>query len=650
MAKLVDAQRQWPGAEEKITSRRRNVWRTHASSKPASSPLFLGEDMNDIIEQLKRYDEAYYNGEALISDEEYDVLRESTQELFPEHPYFKDVGAPVAGEKAKLPFILGSLEKKKPDTIEKWWKENSQPKVITPKLDGVSFYVEYRNGKVYKAATRGDGVVGRDITEKAKIFCPEMITKTKNIFRGEAMLMGDDYISLGFKTRRNGAAGLLNQDSNKNVDKIVPVFHEAIDGEFYFALNESVRFDLIRAEFPNNSVFCYDIDDFDVDRLFEIYNGYKDCGLDIDGLVITDLWYERENVMRPKRKIAFKMMGESYKTKVINVVWNVGRTGRITPVVEIELVDIEGVNVSRATGFNYEYIKNNKIGYGSEVEVCRSGDVIPYLVRILSESENPIIPKNCPSCNSGVIVKGVDIVCVNPDCLSIAYKKVENFLITLGTTNITEKTLTKLGLDTIQKCYEIDEFEISEFDGFGLKRGQQIVDEIQRTLITTPDKFIAAYGIPNVSKTTAKEVMEYFNNDFDAFCGSNIDELQEISNVGEKTAKNILENLDSIHELYNLLNERYGFTFRKDVSKMKGLKFTLTGEGPMKRSELQEMIESVGGEVKGISKSVNYLVAADTNSASGKAKKAREYGIPVISYDWLLEMLKGYVISDGTIS
>ena len=598
--------------------------------------------MEKIIEKLKQYDDAYYNGEAFISDEEYDRLRDNAKSMNPEHPYFENVGAIVAGSKVKLPFVLGSLDKKKPDTIEKWWKENEQAKVISLKLDGQAFYVKYRNGKVYRAATRGNGTEGRDITEKAKIFCPLAKTDINDTFRGEATLIGDDYLELGYNTRRNGVAGLLNKDSNENVDKIFPIFHEVLDGDMSLALSEQIRLDLLRREFPDNTVFYSIMDDelFNVDNLIEMFNMYKTQGLDIDGLVITDLYYSRENVMRPKRKIAFKIAGKSYKTKVMNVEWTTSRTGRIVPVVEVVPVDIEGVNVSRTTGFNYDYIKNNKIGIGSEIEITRSGDVIPYITKVLNESKSLIIPKTCPACDFDVKVKGVDIVCVAPECWSKAYKKVENFLITLGTSNITEKTLMKLGLDTIEKCYEIDEFEIETFDGFGLKRAQQIVDEIQKTLNVTPERFIAGYGIPNVSTSTAKELMKYFDNDFDKFCKASLYELQKVSNIGEITAKNIAENISNVCKLYRTLNEKYGFTFRVESSIMNGLKFTLTGKGDIKRPELQKLIENNGGEVRGISKSVNYLVTDNPDSQSGKSKKAREYGIEIISYKQLMEMLK----------
>ena len=166
--------------------------------------------MNKIIEKLKEYDKLYHEeSEPAISDSEYDILKDTAKKMYPDNPYFQTVGYPVLLGKVKLPFVLGSLNKEKPETIESWLIDNftiSDKLFASAKLDGVSFIVEYFDGKITFAGTRGDGYIGRDITDKARIFCIDKISLTGHVaLRGELTLWKDDYKKLGFKNRRNGA-------------------------------------------------------------------------------------------------------------------------------------------------------------------------------------------------------------------------------------------------------------------------------------------------------------------------------------------------------------------------------------------------------------------------------------------------------------
>lgn len=614
-----------------------------------TSMFFDMKHEENIIEQLKEYDRLYYtDGTSPVDDLDYDNLKEYAKSLAPDNTYFKEVGAPVIGDKVSLPYILGSLNKVKIDNVQDWLdKQPGNRFLITEKLDGVSFMVTYENGKVAFAATRGDSRTGRDITDKAKIFCPDLKDRSSKSYRAEAMLIGDAHKKLGYKTRRNGAAGILNRDYLKDEESITPMFYEVLDSD---SNDEEERYGSMLEQFglqrvPN--IIIFDKKEHPISALVTFLEIVKDNGLyEVDGLVITPMDYEREDVEFPDNKVAFKMNEKAVEVEVDHVEWKVSRTGRVVPVVNIKPTDFQGVTVERATGFNAKFIMDNKIGKGSIVKMVRSGDVIPYITEMVSPGELHI-PNSCSSCGGFLEMKGVDLICKSPTCQAQAFKHVEHFLVTMGAENITQKTLFKLGINSIEKAYEIDEFEIAEFDGFGVKRGRQIVGEIEKTLKTTPDKFIRALGIPHIGKTASKLIYDHFRPDcvndehfMEIAWNFTPSELEEIDGIGEAIANSYFKNIRYFESLESFLINK-GMVWEQMADTLAGMTFCMTGKGPFNRQQLQLAIEKKGGTVRSMSKSVNYLVTADPNSQTGKAKKARGYNIPIISYEELMEMLNG---------
>lgn len=249
------------------------------------------------------------------------------------------------------------------------------------------------------------------------------------------------------------------------------------------------------------------------------------------------------------------------------------------------------------------------------------------------------LPTNCPSCGYPLEWKGVDVVCTNEpfQCPDRGLQIIEYFLITLGCENITATTLRKLGVKTISDIYKLDEFDISCLDGFGTKRAEQIIFEINKTLKTTPDKLLASFGISGIGVNTAREILKMYN--FDEVWELSENELRAVDGVGEKLAENFTSEIGQYKVLYDEMVS-LGLKWATATNNLRGNIFTLTGNGPIKRDVLEKMIESNGGVVKGISKKTNYLVTDDPNSNSGKSKKAREYGVSIISYEKLLEMLE----------
>lgn len=595
-----------------------------------------------VIDELKEYDKQYYEyGNSPISDEVYDRKKEEVKKISPNDPYFQTVGSKPSRDKVKLPHVLGSLNKIKPDSLDKWLRENPAEEgyVISQKLDGISFEVIYEEGNVVSAYTRGNGIEGRDITDKAKIFCPTIENESRIFLRAEAMLLGDIYKELEYITARNGCAGILNRDDRKYVSHVHPYFYELIEYASLKTETEYERFVLIESlGLPTPEwKLIYDLTIEDLMQMIGVSKEYYS-----DGVVIAINRSERENVLYPKNKVAFKVQGKVFDTVVKDIEWNVSRTGRIVPTIIVEPVNIDGVTVSRATGFNAEFIKYNYLYPGCGVSLIRSGDVIPYLVDVYDNTDGiPYLPRECPECGCKTHWKGVDLICSNENCNPRLLKSIEYFLVSLGAENVRYKILSNLMVNSLEEVYILKKSDIAGIEGFGERSAEEIVNEIQNTLNTTSEKLLQAFGIPGVGKEIAKALTACFGP-LETIFGLSEDELQVCEGVGPKISENIIKSIPKCEEIYKYL-KKIGLKIqndkKEDLKMLDGKNVTLTGKGPLKRKELQMLIEKHGGNVKGISKDVNLLVTDDLESYSSKMKKAEEYGIEIITYDELMEEL-----------
>jgi len=274
--------------------------------------------------------------------------------------------------------------------------------------------------------------------------------------------------------------------------------------------------------------------------------------------------------------------------------------------------------------------------------------VIPYIIGVEKCNLVADMIDKCPACGSELEWEGVDLKCTNEDCWRKSYKEVEHFIRSMGAENITEKTLMKLGIDHIERLYEIDEWGISTIEGFGVKRAQQIVDEIQGTLFSTPEILLRSFGMKNIGKTASREITKHLyritdddNKVMEYVFSLPYEELIKIEGIGDITARTFVNEIGKYKDRYKFL-KRSGLVFMNENTKGKfdGINFTLTGKGWLGRKEIQTLIEREGGSVKSIGKTIDYLVTNDVESTTGKAKKAREYGVQIILYEDLKEMLR----------
>lgn len=379
-----------------------NVFDFLSGDEQSSDKEYLSWNKKTFLNYLKKCDEYYYNegSDPLISDSLYDEMRTFAEKKWPTESYFKNVGSKtkMKGFKVKHPVILGSLKKTKSnpedaDYIGNWLSKynNNDEFIITPKLDGISIYAEF-DSEIKHAATRGDAYEGTSITKKAQVFSPKLSIPCEVHLRGETILPGNIYEEIGYSNRRNGASGIIGSDDGKNCEHLVSIFYELIwCSEFNVdTKTEEERLEFISRILPKENCvpwFKFKKKDISVEllkqKLIDIKDQYKDI-CDIDGLVITKNNSIRENVKHPDHKIAFKVNSEKATAIVDFINWETSRTGRIVPVVNFkEAVDLCGAKIIRATGYNAKFIVDNKISTGSIIEVERSGDVIPRIIKVI---------------------------------------------------------------------------------------------------------------------------------------------------------------------------------------------------------------------------------------------------------------------------
>lgn len=337
---------------------------------------------------LKKCCGAYYTeGETpLLTDQEYDRLYDSAKLQWPNNPFFSDdnIGHVSPGSKVEHEFILGSLTKFKNDTISDFLSplDPEGSLFILPKYDGLSIYAEYNNGKLVRAATRGNGTLGIDITQKTRIFAPTIWDKRNLKLRGEILLHGDSYKDLEFANRRNGASGIIGL---KNIDEeklkmLKVIWYEILSPEM--DLEESLT--LLKSTFNKIKVKHFS----DPDRMFNNMLDKFKGSIDLDGIVIaydSKLEpYHRENVYKPSNKVCWKPETETAIAEIKEISWTTTRTGKVVPVAVFkEPVFLNGTAVSRATCYNAKTVIDNKLKVGTKVEVCKSNYIIPKLLKVL---------------------------------------------------------------------------------------------------------------------------------------------------------------------------------------------------------------------------------------------------------------------------
>lgn len=641
--------------------------------------------MQELITLIEKYNYAYYTLDApLISDKEYDDLyyelvglEKELGTVLPNSPTQK-VGDVVLDKFEKVTHEKKLYSLNKANTYEElraWYDDmisvGAKKFSVEYKYDGLRVVLQYNNGLLKRGATRGNGLVGENITEQVKTIrnIPKSIP-----FRKKLTVMGEVLMRLSelekynktsnepLKNARNAAAGALrNLDTkvtaSRNLDAIMYDIL-SVDGEIP---SQEKTHNFLNEQGFDTFDFFHLVSKFDdIIALIEKVDKEK-SSLDvlIDGMVIKVNEYNvREKVgyteKFPKWAIAYKFEALELTSTVLDVVWQVGRTGKLTPVCEIEPIELAGATVTHATLNNYDDIVRKDVAIGSRVFVRRSNEVIPEILGVaehLEHSKKIEKPTVCPCCHTPLIYDDVNIYCPNPLCKDRVISKITHFASknAMNIEGLSEKTIsalfTKLGLTKVSQLFKLQASDLSVLDGFKDKKIDNILNSIERSKKVTLDRFIFALGIMGVGQKTAKDIAKKFGS-LDLIKTATFGDLIEIRDIGDTIANNIVEyfkskeNMDLIEELIS-----FGVVIESKSNKSFNSIFTgktvvITGTlENMSRTECSEILEKLGANVSSaISKNTDYLLCGE--NAGSKLSKAQALGVEIIYQDVLLKQMQ----------
>ncbi|MBV4414609.1 NAD-dependent DNA ligase LigA [Clostridium tyrobutyricum] len=654
----------------------------------------VSNKINEIIKELNKYAYDYYVlDNPAVSDKEYDKkydqlvkLEKETGMVFPYSPTQR-VGDTVLTQFQKYVHKskLWSMDKAQSlDQIYEWHKRNLKivdlynsthedklPKlkyILTKKFDGLTVNCTYdQKGNFIKGATRGTGEIGEDVTEQIKtINSIPLKVNNKSLIEvhGEAIMTKkafEEYnkkADIPLKNLRNGAAGALR---NLNVAetarrKLSAFFYDVgyNEGTPFENYTEMMKF-IKDMGLPQDDYIkeCETIDEIK-EQLEYIESIRDELQYDIDGVVIVvDDIKTREllgcTIKFPRWSIAYKFEAQEATTKLLDVEWNVGRSGRVTPTAILEPVELAGATIKRATLNNMDDIIRKGIKIGCRVFVRRSNDVIPEIMgaveETLKDGKEIETPTRCPYCGSEIIQDGVHYFCENTlSCKPQLVKSIVHFgsREAMNIEGFSEKTAVqlfeKLNIKSIPDLYRLNKEQLIELDKFGEKKSQNLIDSIEKSKDCDLASFIYALGIPNVGKKTASDLVNVFMS-LDNLKIATYEELVNIKDIGDTVANTIVEFfkqdniMKSIEELLELGVKPYFEA--KQIEKSIFNSKTVVVTGSLKnytRITIKQKLESLGAKVsESVSKKTDYVIAGE--SAGSKYDKAVKLGVDIIDED-----------------
>ncbi len=645
------------------------------------------EKMKSLVEQLNKYAYEYYVlDNPSVSDGEYDRLYDELLRLeratgiILDNSPTKRVGGEPISEFSKHEHInkLYSLDKGVTiDEVRAFLTRVTKLSGKNPeytvefKYDGLTICLTYENGKFVRATTRGNGTIGEDVT--AQVLTIKTFPLTIE-YKGVCEIQGEAVIKLStlkkynetatepLKNARNAVAGAIRNLDPKETEKRKPeiLFYNVnylSDVEFK---TQKEHFDFLRS----NGFKVYDFLEVasSVEEIEKILKIIEEKRKSIDYLTDGAVIKVNDIALRdtlgftekfPRWALAYKFEAEEVTTTVLDVLWQVGRTGKLTPLGIVEPVDLGGATVKKATLNNYGDILRKNVKIGSRVLIRRSNDVIPEILgstEIPSTATDVVKPTVCPYCNNLLIEDGANIFCVNPDCKPRVVGALTHFASkdAMNIEGFSEMTAGLLydefGVKKFSDLYSLDKEQLLTLEGFKDKKSQNVLTAIDNSKNSNLSSFIYALGIDGIGKKTAKDLVKQFKT-IDGIKNATLLELSAVRDIGDITANSVYEyfsNEENVAEIDKLISLGVSFENEKTVEGgiLQGQKFVLTGTLPtLKRSEASKIIESLGGEVmSSVSKLTTVVLAGE--EAGSKLDKAKALGIKIIDENEFKDMIK----------
>lgn len=627
--------------------------------------------INDLVDILKYANEKYrLTNELVLSDDMYDLFLEILEQRDPNHEFLSQIGIEISdAKKVKLPVPMPSLNKKKEEKlILAWIKKYGNGCVISDKLDGISALISH--GK--KLFTRGDGIYGGDKSKFIEALSIPTSLLKPFIIRGELIINkknAKQYLKKKTKTTnaRSLVAGFINSKKvNEELASIVDfVAYEILEPR----MKPSEQFKVLKS-LNLNVVYHIKVpsENINLNYLQTLLKERRENSkYDIDGIVLSNNKTYALSIENPKHAFAFKMILDDQikETEVLDVEWNLSKDGIFKPRIKLKMIEIGGSKINYTTGFNAKYIKENKINKGTKVEIIKSGDVIPYITRIIEESKTPLFPK----IDFKWTDSGVDIYLENfEDNREVILKRLQRFFDMMNVEFVSGGIIKKLmmhGFDDLKKILKITKEDLLKIEGFKERLADKIVTNIAKAIksVNLSRVVIAANLLgPGFGEKKLKLILSQYPNIF--FTKDKISmikqKIKSLEGFSDKTTNVFVENIPKVRKFLNThkmiewvvrcnkknesivelddeeTNEGNETTDSKKqkkqcISKLHGKKIVFTG---IRDKNIEDKIEECGGEIMNtVSKKINILVAKDTQGSSSKLTKAKEYNIEILDLD-----------------
>ena len=646
----------------------------------------MNERMKELVSLLNKASRAYYQeAQEIMSNYEYDRLYDELKELEDElgitlsNSPTVNVGYEVVSELPKERHESPMLSLDKTKEVEELKNFVGDQKVLMSwKMDGLTVVLTYRDGKLYKAVTRGNGEVGEVITNNAKVFknVPVQIAyQGELILRGEAVIGYKDFekinqeiedVDARYKNPRNLCSGSVRQLNNQITAKRNVMFYaftlvqaDGVDSQN----SRACQMEWLKSQGFTTVEYYMVTRDTVEDEVAKFSSKISENDFPSDGLVLTydDIAYGRSlgrTAKFPRDSFAFKWQDEIRETVLREIEWSPSRTGLINPVAIFDPVELEGTTVSRASVHNISIMEELELGIGDRIEVYKANMIIPQIAENLTRSGVKDIPCKCPVCQGETKIRQVGnakaLYCMNPECQA---KHVKSFALfvsrdALNIEGLSEATLEKFisrgYIHTFADIFHLDQYkeEIQKMEGFGEKSYKKLTESIEKARTTTLPRVIYSLGIAGIGLANAKVICRELKYDVESLLKVSEEELNEIQGVGEVLAKAFVgyfadaKHVENFRRLLNELTIPEETVTKQQI--FEGVNFVITGSVKhfANRGEVKELIESLGGKVTGsVTSKTNYLINNDVTSTSSKNKKANELGIPIISEETFLELV-----------
>jgi len=575
----------------------------------------------DLERQIRELADAYYNGEAKISDAEFDGAVAHLRMIHPKSLVLKQIGAPVkATNKIKHINSMGSLDK----VFDTKWLVGRKNVIVMPKLDGISIEVVYEQGEAVQASSRGDGTYGEDLlghVKKTKQY--RMPAKFTGVLYGEFVMLQSVFnakYSKDFANPRNLVAGISHRIDTDGATDCEIVFY---GGDYFeiFKDKELATFKICPF------IAIKHIHDKTEDYSPSVVQEWTDYPT--DGLV----WWDLDT----NEKVAYKFPAEKKEVIVKEIEWNLSKVGNMIPVLIFDPVQLAGTQVSRCTCNNASWIINRKIVVGSVIIIQKANEIIPNLVDVKTKGNTIAIPSLCPVCNYLLEYKGVHLTCNNPNCTSKSLNSLKVFFEAIGMKDFGDAWFNQLyeaGYDNYMKVWRMS---LADYLKLGITEysANKFINRMRECWRKcSPVEFLAGLNVTGASNSTFKFITDYYKlnkSNFLNIRNLSVTDLQKVPRIGviaEVLIKEIPQKLIYVNdELCSQYEEEIPVS-----DDLKGKSFCFTGKlDTMKRVEAENMVKMLGGTVGSVTSKLTYLVTNDTSSGSSKNQAAVKLGIKVIT-------------------